>query len=402
MEIEVSDKLLMDVGQHDKPEIRAQGPWSDLALHTIGWKAFQDLCAQVAEETLRRPVQIFREAQDGGQDAVFAVENTGGSLDATIQCKHSSDPGRRLKLTDLRDEIESVKSLVALGQADTYVLMTSMSVDAPTAVKIRQALRAAGVKKPHVLGKQYLVLAIRRSARLRAMVPQIYGLGDLSAILDQRMIEQTRALLDQWIPKLNRYVPTEAHRRAVRALTDHGVVLLLGNPSSGKSTIGAILSTVATDEPNVTVLKLESPGEFSRTWQPHDKQRFFWIDDAFGSNVVRNDFVQDWTSAFVKMEAAITRGNRFLLTSRRHIYEAAKQGLGQRNLSYFRDGTAVVNVGALTPEERAQILYNHIAFGEQSSEWKASVKDDLADVAEVDEFLPASPSGWEIRFSLRG
>jgi len=50
--------------------VRAEGPWSDLALHTIGWKAFQDLCAQVCEEVLRRPVQVYREAQDGGQDAV--------------------------------------------------------------------------------------------------------------------------------------------------------------------------------------------------------------------------------------------------------------------------------------------------------------------------------------------
>jgi len=24
---------------------QAQGPWADLALHTLGWKAFQDLCA---------------------------------------------------------------------------------------------------------------------------------------------------------------------------------------------------------------------------------------------------------------------------------------------------------------------------------------------------------------------
>ena len=70
--------------------VRAEGPWSDLALHTIGWKAFQDLCAQVCEEVLRRPVQVYREAQDGGQDAVF-LSGPGGGHDATIQCKHSAD-----------------------------------------------------------------------------------------------------------------------------------------------------------------------------------------------------------------------------------------------------------------------------------------------------------------------
>jgi hypothetical protein len=33
-----------------------------------------------------------------------------------------------------------------------------------------------------------------------------------------------------WIPKLKVYVPTAAHRKAVKALNEHGVVLLLGNP----------------------------------------------------------------------------------------------------------------------------------------------------------------------------
>ena len=42
---------------------RAIGPWSDLALHTIGWRAFQDLCSQICEVKLQRPVEIFREAQ---------------------------------------------------------------------------------------------------------------------------------------------------------------------------------------------------------------------------------------------------------------------------------------------------------------------------------------------------
>lgn len=54
-------------------ERRAHGPCSDLALHTIGWRAFQDLCSQVCEVVLGRPVEIFREAQDGGQDAVFLI-----------------------------------------------------------------------------------------------------------------------------------------------------------------------------------------------------------------------------------------------------------------------------------------------------------------------------------------
>ncbi len=368
---------------------RAHGPWSDLALHTIGWRAFQDLCSQVCEVVLGRPVEIFREAQDGGQDAVFLVPSaTDLQPIGTIQCKHTSDAGRALKYGDLSAEIGNVEELVKAGQADTYVFMTNMSVDAPVAATMRAKLRELGVRKPHVLGRQYIVRVIRSSPRLRALVPQVYGLGDLTSIADERLSEQSRALLDSWIPKLRTYVPTQAHRNAVNAISEHGVVLLLGNPSSGKSAIGAIISTIASEKPENTVLALTNPRDFEAGWNPNDPGRFFWIDDAFGSNVLRDDYVQDWASAFSKLRAAIKHKNRFLLTSRKHIYEAARRRLGQRNLAQFTDGSAVVDVGELTLEEKTQILYNHINFGEQSQSWRSNVKQHLPKVAEVDKFLP--------------
>ena len=122
---------------------RAEGPWSDLALYSIGWKAFQDLCSQVCEVVLKRPVEIFRDAQDDGQDAVFLLPSEqGDSIEVgTVQCKHSSDPAKRLRASDLNREEANIKSLVANGQAHTYVLMTSMSVDALVATDIRGKLK---------------------------------------------------------------------------------------------------------------------------------------------------------------------------------------------------------------------------------------------------------------------
>jgi hypothetical protein len=369
---------------------QAVGPWSNLALHTIGWRAFQDLSTQICEVTLSRTVEIFREAQDGGQDAVFLISGEGASTDAigTVQCKHCSDPRRKLRLSDLNAELDTVKALVENGLAESYILMTNMSVDAPVAAELRRTLRDQGVRRPHILGMQYLTRAIRSSPKLRALVPQVYGLGDLTSILDERLTRQSRALLDDWVPKLKTYVPTRAHRAAVRAQAKHGIVLLLGNPSSGKSAIGAILSTIASEDPNHTVLALTSPRDFEAGWNPDDPGRFFWIDDAFGSNVLRDDYVQDWSSTFKKVQAAIAKGNRFLLTSRKHIYEAARRKLGQRNLPAFIDESAIVDVGVLSFEEKQQILYNHVNFGGQSQSWRNAVKPFLEAVARVPDFLP--------------
>jgi hypothetical protein len=156
--------------------VTAQGAWTDLALHTLGWKSFQDLASHVCEVILNRPVEIFRDAQDGGQDAVFLTKNAadGAPLTATVQCKFSSNASRRLKLIDLKIEEDNILRLVREGSAHTYILLTSMPVDAPVASSLKRKLRDMGVIRPHVFGKEFLTRAIRNNVRLRLRGPIPY------------------------------------------------------------------------------------------------------------------------------------------------------------------------------------------------------------------------------------
>jgi len=366
---------------------KAQGPWQDLQLHTLGWKSFQDLCAHICTDLLNRPVEVYREAADGGQDAVFLttgeVSETG-----TVQCKFTSKSDNSLQLGDLSREEETIADLVGKGLAQTYVFMTNMSVGAPKAVALKNRLRELGVLKPHVFGKQFLVQTIQRSPRLRALVPRVYGIGDLSLIMDERSAEQTKAMLGHMLPALRVYVTTRAHVHAVRSLSEHKIALLLGDPASGKSTIAAILATTIAERASHMCYKLDGPDQLIERWNPNERGGFYWIDDAFGPNQMREDYVDVWIGLMPKIQAAIAQGNQFVLTSRRHIYEAAKPKLGTRNLQVFRDGTALVNVGDTSEIERRQILYNHIKAGNQLPSWKKAVKPHLETITKQGSFLP--------------
>jgi hypothetical protein len=155
------------------------------------------VCAEVWGTT----VSIYREAQDGGRDAVF-LTGKAGKHGATVQCKFSSKAELRLRASDIDSELGTVQELVSSGRANIYYLITSLGVDAPVAAEIRDKLLEAGVAEPHVLGREWLTQQIRSSARLRALVPRVYGLVDLSTILDERCAQQAQALLGHLRPGL--------------------------------------------------------------------------------------------------------------------------------------------------------------------------------------------------------
>ena len=55
------------------------------ALHTLGWKAFQDLCVAVSTEVLGKPVETFLASRDGGRDGAFIGVAAGIQIDNSMQ-----------------------------------------------------------------------------------------------------------------------------------------------------------------------------------------------------------------------------------------------------------------------------------------------------------------------------
>jgi hypothetical protein len=254
-------------------------------LHTLGWKSFQDLCVAIAEECLRRPVQSFLPNHDAGRDGAFVGRWAGddpASGESTIQCKFTSRPNNNLSVSMLNDELDKAKVLAARGLAADYIILTNHPVTGASDLQIKQAFEAVGVGRCRTFGYDWIVRQIRSSPRLRMMAPRLYGLGDLSDLLDARAYEQAQLILSAMGDDLQRLVVTEAHRKSVRAISAHNLVLLLGPPAAGKSTIGASLAIGAADIWQCGTIRATSPEDIRRHLSPGTPQ-FFWIDDAWGN-----------------------------------------------------------------------------------------------------------------------
>lgn len=363
-------------------------------LHSLGWKSFQDLCASIAAEVLGQTVQIFLPARDGGRDGGFCGtwktarnEELRGSF--VIQCKFTGRADALLTVTVLHDELKKAEKLAACGLSNNYILMTNYGVSGVIESQIRKSfLSIDGIKECLVFGREWINQKIRESARLRMMVPRVYGLGDLSQILDERAYSQAADILSSLGDDLATFVITDAHRNSVKALMEKNFVLLLGEPASGKSTIAASLALGAIDIWRCSTIKVRNPEEFVHHWNPLEPKQFFWVDDAFGPNQYQWSLAASWNNALSHLKAAVGKGAKVVFTSRDYIYNRAKGDLKLSAFPLFADSQVIINVQNLSRPEREQILYNHIKLGNQPKRFKSAIKPHLEVVATHHEFRP--------------
>ncbi|GAD60049.1 hypothetical protein MBEBAB_2299 [Brevundimonas abyssalis TAR-001] len=357
-------------------------------LSQLGWKAFQDVAAAIAAEVLKRPVQTFLESKDGGRDAAFLGRWDGpdGTVEkSTIQCKFLGKPGANLTLTNLKAELPKAKKLAADGLADDYVVLTNAGVSGEVDAQICAAFEAVGVKTCRVFGGTWIVQQLTDNPKLRMLVPRVYGIGDLSHIITGHGYKQAKAILDSMGSDLSCFVPTDAYRSAVQALREHGFVILLGDPASGKSTIAAILALGAIDDGCLGALKINAPDQLN-LWHPGERQ-FLWVDDAFGPNHFDASRMSRWNAELGALKAAVEGGARVVFTSRNYIWEAARPHLKTSAFPLLKESQIVVNVHALSEQERAQMLYNHVRRI-QPQAIRRLLKPHLSAIAANKAFLP--------------
>ena len=362
-------------------------------LHSLGWKSFQQLCHTVIREILGQTVEPFLDSHDGGRDGAFTGEWTAtGQEDLSgpfvIQCKFKSQANYSLKASDLSNEIGKAKRLVGKGICRSYVLMTNAGVSGDQAEKITERLKAVGVEHVRILGSTWINDQIRENKRLRMLVPRVYGLGDLSQILDDRAYEQAQAVLNSMREDIDKVVVTDAYQRAAEAIYQHRFVLLIGEPASGKTTIASLLSMAAIDLWDDSVLQLDHPDDVTNHWNPSEPSQFFCLDDAFGVMQYEESLVRRWNYILPKIQAMLRSGAKMVMTSRDYIYNRARNDLKESAFPLLNESQVVIDVRKLFIEEKEQILYNHVKLGNQARPFKTRIKPHLHTVARHPRFIP--------------
>lgn len=362
------------------------------AFHQLGWSDFQSLCRTVTREILGQTVTAYLDGNDGGRDGAFSgtwtpTGNEELHGEFVIQAKHTTKPASTLGPADFADELDKAERLAAAGRCDVYVLMTNARITAKTEQLLHAELGRRGITQTLILGATWINETISENPRLRMLVPRLYGLGDLTQILDARAYQQARAVLDSMRTNLAKLVRTTTHQKAADALDNFGFVLLTGAPATGKTTVAGQLALGAADAFDTQVIVLDDAAQFPDRWNPDEKQ-LFWLDDAFGATQFDWYLASSWQRRTPSVLAAIDGGCKFVLTTRDYILRAAWPHLKPGSFPLLEGTRVVVDVTDLTRNERRQILYNHLKHGRQPEDRVRAFVPHLDYVADLPGFTP--------------
>ena len=362
-------------------------------LHKLGWHSFQQLCHTIGGEILGQTLESFSDSNDGGRDGAFkGTWNPDGHEDLAgafvIQCKFTAKANGRLTPSGISEEVDKAKALVGQGICDSYILMTNANITGTSNRKIRKMFVDVGVKHMCIFEASWLTRQIVENKRLRMLVPRVYGLGDLSEILDERAYTQAEAILETMREDIGKVVVTDAYQRAAAALDNHGFVLLIGEPAAGKTTIASLLAMAALDNWNAPTLVLHDPAQVIDHWNTNKSTQFFWIDDAFGVTQQDDALVDSWSRAWPTIRAMIRRGAKIVLTSRDYIYNRVRDRLKEPGFPLLNESQVVIDVHELSEYEKRQMLYNHIKLGNQPASFRTAIKPFLEEIAAHPRFVP--------------
>lgn len=362
-------------------------------LHKLGWHSFQQLSQTIFREIIGQTIETFLDSNDGGRDGAYTGSWQGDfngeyAGNFVFQSKFTSIPGSRITISQLESDIEKSKRLVEEGLCDCYVLITNAGITGRSNEAIKSAFHAIGIKHVMIFGYTWICQQVTENKRLRNMVPRLYGLGDLSEILDERAFEQAAALLSSIKDELAKVVVTKTYNKALEALNEHGFVLLIGEAAAGKTTIASLLAMTALDNWQARTLKLVGAASVINHWNPNDSPRFLWVDDAFGTTQFEPELTRAWNQIMPQLKTMLKQGTKIVMTSRDYIYTRARGDLKESAFPLFKESQVVIDLRTLDEKEKQQILYNHLKLGTQSKPFIKAIKEFLPGIAANPRFVP--------------
>ncbi|MGA8086961.1 MAG: hypothetical protein WCA10_06620 [Terracidiphilus sp.] len=290
-------------------------------------------------------------------------------------------------------EIERRRKSVEWQDPRCFTFITNSLIGPDTRAAIRNRFRTAlNCVDVIVWGGDDVCDLLDMPPPIYRSFPQLLSIRDLdeliASVLSHESIQRSSAALDIAKELVPVFAPTSGYEQAWSVLRKYNFAVLEGPPEVGKSAIAWMIA-LSQSSTGWEAIYSRTPEEFFKMYQP-SRDQIFIADDAFGRTEYDPSRTSNWEAQLDLVLHRLNPKHWLIWTSRKHILERAVACMDvQGKARSFPDpGAVLVDVQALSLEERALVLFRHARSANLELDARAIVRKHARLILDDPNFTP--------------
>jgi hypothetical protein len=379
-------------------------------LENLHWQEFERLVSFYLKEKIGEGLWIFGGDRDQGRDATFSgVANEYPSKSGPysgewiFQVKHRTTANKSVVdvekelLRTLYSELEKIFLKYSFA-CDIYIYITNLDISNAFRRNCAKVFGDFCLKndlsgaKFGVIEYKDLEVFLGTHDSIRRQFPSLLTFTDLENVVLKKEETKNKGYIKFARENIRLFVSTAHYTRAVSLLAENRLLMLVGDPKSGKTSIVEALAVSISEEGRFKPHFIRTTDELFTiiSYLTPDEGALFICDDIFGRHEIDFAKLDDWADYFQSVMGLIDENHRFVFTTRKYIYEQFANRTGMRSLFPKESDAArhVIKVSRLTKDEREQILEKHLTASDLASETIHTALSAKEEILACKDFSP--------------